>query len=64
MMSSLKRLFRLFAASMTLAAIVAGAAGAQTQIQGRPLEQTYRVILPQKVDTGDHIEIIDFFWYG
>ncbi len=30
----------------------------------RPLEQTYRVILPQKVETGERIEIIDFFWYG
>jgi hypothetical protein len=30
----------------------------------RPLEQTYRVIQPQKVETGERIEVIDFFWYG
>lgn len=63
-MSNLKRLFRLFAVSLTLAAIFAGAAGAQAPVQGRPLEQTYRVIVPQKVETGDRIEVIDFFWYG
>jgi protein dithiol oxidoreductase (disulfide-forming) len=34
------------------------------QTLDRPLEQTFRAILPQKVETGDRIEIIDFFWYG
>ncbi len=63
-MCNLKRLFRLVAASLTLAAMFTGAAGAQAQIQGKPLEQTYRVIVPQKVETGDRIEVIDFFWYG
>jgi thiol:disulfide interchange protein DsbA len=37
---------------------------AMAQTTPRPFEQTYRVILPQKVETGDRIEIIDFFWYG
>jgi len=34
------------------------------QTLDRPLEQTYRVIVPQPVETGERIEIIDFFWYG
>ena len=34
------------------------------QTLDRPLEQTYRVISPQKVETGERIEVIDFFWYG
>ena len=63
-MCNLKRLFRLFAASLTLAAVFTGSAGAQAQIQGQPLERTYRVIVPQKVDSGERIEVIDFFWYG
>lgn len=67
-MSILKRMSRIFAASLALLAISSGLSAAQTQAQaqaqGRPLEQTYRAILPQKVETGDHIEVIDFFWYG
>ena len=39
-------------------------AQAQQAPLDRPLEQTYRVILPQQVETGDRIEVIDFFWYG
>ena len=45
-----------------LAAAAAGASAQQTL--DRPLEQTYRVIVPQPVETGERIEIIDFFWYG
>lgn len=67
-MSILKCLSRLFAASLALLALTSGLSAAQTQVQaqaqGRPLEQTYRVILPQKVETGERIEVIDFFWYG
>ncbi len=61
-MSILKRMSRIFAASLALLAISSGLSAAQAQ--GRPLEQTYRAILPQKVETGDRIEVIDFFWYG
>jgi hypothetical protein len=45
-----------------LATASAGAAAQQTL--DRPLEQTYRAIVPQKVETGERIEVIDFFWYG
>src|SRR5262245_41378704 len=61
-MAILKRWGRLCALSLTSLALFYGLAGAQWP--NRPLEQTYRVILPQKVETGDRIEIIDFFWYG
>lgn len=46
-------------------AMAMGAMGAHAQqTLDRPLEQTYRVIPPQKVETGERIEVIDFFWYG
>jgi thiol:disulfide interchange protein DsbA len=61
-MAILNPVVRLFALGL---ALLAGfhSSGASAQ-QDRPFEQTYRVILPQKVETGDRIEVIDFFWYG
>jgi hypothetical protein len=52
------RLIRWLTAAM-LAVAAFGATAQQTA-----LEQTYRVIQPQKVETGERIEVIDFFWYG
>jgi hypothetical protein len=49
--------------ALAITAMVAMGAQAQ-QTLDRPLEQTYRVIQPQKVETGARIEVIDFFWYG
>ncbi len=50
---------------LALCAIATAAVGAQAQqTLDRPLEQTYRVIVPQPVETGERIEVIDFFWYG
>jgi len=43
-------------------ACLAGAAGAQEVRARQNLE--YRLIAPQPVETGERIEIIDFFWYG
>jgi thiol:disulfide interchange protein DsbA len=40
----------------------AGAAGAQEVRARQNLE--YRLIAPQPVETGERIEVIDFFWYG
>lgn len=60
-MSILMRVARACALAVSLA-LLSGTVTAQTA--ARPFEQTYRVILPQKVETGDRIEIIDFFWYG
>lgn len=40
-------------------------AHAQQQTLDRPLEQTYRVIVPQPpLEPGNLIEVVDFFWYG
>jgi hypothetical protein len=50
---------------LALCALVMASSGVQAQQPlDRPLEQTYRVIVPQKVETGERIEVIDFFWYG
>ena len=50
---------------LALCVLVTTCVGAQAQqTLDRPLEQTYRVIVPQKVETGERIEVIDFFWYG
>ncbi len=49
--------------ALCAAATMTVAAQAQ-QTLDRPLEQTYRVIVPQPVETGERIEVIDFFWYG
>ena len=43
-------------------ACVAGAAHAQDVRARQNLE--YRLIAPQPVQTGDRIEVIEFFWYG
>ena len=43
-------------------ACVAGAAHAQDVRARQNLE--YRLISPQPVQTGDRIEVIEFFWYG
>ena len=43
-------------------ACLAGAASAQEVRARQNLE--YRLIAPQPVETGERIEIIDFFWYG
>ncbi|HSE00483.1 MAG TPA: thiol:disulfide interchange protein DsbA/DsbL [Burkholderiales bacterium] len=50
------------AAVLLAAACVAGAAHAQDIRARQNLE--YRLIAPQPVETGDRIEVIDFFWYG
>ena len=34
------------------------------QVQERTFEQSFRAINPQPVQTGERIEVIDFFWYG
>ncbi len=44
-------------------AVFAGAARAQEAVQVRQNIE-YRLIEPQPVETGDRIEVIDFFWYG
>jgi thiol:disulfide interchange protein DsbA len=43
-------------------ALFAGAAGGQEVRARQNLE--YRLIAPQPVETGERIEVIDFFWYG
>lgn len=43
-------------------ACVAGAAHAQDIRARQNIE--YRLIAPQPVETGERIEVIDFFWYG
>jgi thiol:disulfide interchange protein DsbA len=50
------------AALMAAAACFATAAAAQDVRARQNIE--YRVIAPQPVETGDSIEVIDFFWYG
>ncbi len=44
-------------------AVFAVAARAQEAVQARQNIE-YRLIDPQPVETGDRIEVIDFFWYG
>ena len=61
-MNMVRSVLRLLALG-ALAMIMAIGARAQ-QTLDRPLEQTYRAIQPQPVETGDRIEVIDFFWYG
>lgn len=61
MLTTLNHLLRLCA--LCAAALALGFPSA-ANAQARAFEQTYRVILPQKVETGNRIEIIDFFWYG
>lgn len=63
-MGTLKRMVRLLALRMALLAVCICAGVGHAQPQDRPFEQTYRAILPQEVETGDRIEVIDFFWYG
>src|SRR5687768_594870 len=43
-------------------AFFAGTASAQEVRARQNLE--YRLIAPQPVETGERIEVIDFFWYG
>jgi protein dithiol oxidoreductase (disulfide-forming) len=50
------------ALALLAAACVAGAAQAQEIRARQNLE--YRLIAPQPVETGQRIEVIDFFWYG
>jgi thiol:disulfide interchange protein DsbA len=50
------------ALALLAAAWVAGAAQAQEIRARQNLE--YRLIAPQQVETGERIEVIDFFWYG
>jgi thiol:disulfide interchange protein DsbA len=50
------------ALALLAAACVAGAAHAQDIRARQNLE--YRLIAPQPVETGDRIEVIEFFWYG
>lgn len=44
-------------------AVFAGAARAQDVARARQNIE-YRMIEPQPIETGDRIEVIDFFWYG
>lgn len=50
------------ALALLAAAWAAGAAPAQEIRARQNLE--YRLIAPQPVETGERIEVIDFFWYG
>lgn len=50
------------ALALLAAACVAGAVQAQEIRARQNLE--YRLIAPQPVETGQRIEVIDFFWYG
>lgn len=59
--TSKRRLIAL-GALVVMAMVTIGAMAQQTL--DRSLERTYRVIQPQKVETGERIEVIDFFWYG
>ena len=57
-----RRLLLLAAQSAPLAAL-GGAAFAQPVVRARQNIE-YRMIDPQPVETGERIEVIDFFWYG
>jgi thiol:disulfide interchange protein DsbA len=57
-----RRIVLLAVQSVPLAAL-GGAAFAQEVVRVRQNIE-YRVIEPQPVETGDKIEVIDFFWYG
>ena len=50
------------ALALLAVACVAGAAHAQDIRARQNIE--YRLIAPQPVETGERIEVIDFFWYG
>jgi thiol:disulfide interchange protein DsbA len=50
------------ALALLAAACVAGAAHAQDIRARQNIE--YRLIAPQAVETGERIEVIEFFWYG
>jgi thiol:disulfide interchange protein DsbA len=52
--------------ALLLAALAAGAGAPAFAQEGRRarLNFEYRLIEPQPVETGDRIEVIDFFWYG
>jgi thiol:disulfide interchange protein DsbA len=50
------------ALTLLVLASVAGTSDAQDIRARQNLE--YRLIAPQPVETGDRIEVIDFFWYG
>ena len=55
---------RIVLASMLWPALgIAGAARAQEIVRVRQNIE-YRMIEPQPTETGDRIEVIDFFWYG
>jgi thiol:disulfide interchange protein DsbA len=55
---------RIILASMLLPALgLAGAGRAQEVVRVRQNIE-YRLIGPQPTETGDQIEVIDFFWYG
>lgn len=63
-MTGIRRLLALGTLAITaMVALVTTSAQAQ-QTLDRPLEQTYRVIQPQPIETGARVEVIDFFWYG
>jgi thiol:disulfide interchange protein DsbA len=51
-------------AVLALAAIACLAVTAYGQEVRSRQNIEYRLIVPQTVDTGDRIEVIDFFWYG
>lgn len=49
---------------LTLLAAVGVAVPAAAQDSGIRQNIEYRLIAPQPVETGDSIEVVDFFWYG
>ena len=53
-----------FCFGVCLAAILAFAGPAGAQSPRLRVDLEYRLIPPQPVETGEMIEVIDFFWYG
>src|SRR6185436_14452964 len=58
-----RRRIVLLALQSVPAAVLGGAAFAQDGVRARQNIE-YRLIEPQPVDTGNRIEVLDFFWYG
>jgi thiol:disulfide interchange protein DsbA len=56
-------LVRTLAALLAAACVIAGAPIAAQEVRARQNIE-YRLISPQAVETGERIEVIDFFWYG
>lgn len=64
-MKTIVRALRVAALGLMLSIFSHAALAQQAQpAPSRALEQTYRVIVPQPVESADRVEVIDFFWYG